>query len=297
MRLTAIDGQLPKIHSMGNLIFDPIWAEREHMSGGCELIHVISGDVTVVMRRKRVAAKPGDTIIVPSQTIHRDDFPMGTKLEVFMVHFRWPWEKEFFSMVPVASLPGLPTPAKDTVSRLVHNLRLEFTAGAPRDDLLTRVRLAEVLLKLLESSLFNSRSRQKSEPAASDYGKQRREWLMSQAKAFIEGNYQRPISLDEVAKHLRVSPYHLSHVFSSESGFLAVRVPHPASHEQGALPAGGGVSHRVRDRLRGGLQQQQLFHQGLPSPLRIPARPPPPPPHAFQEGIALLASSNLRLVR
>jgi len=213
-----IEAQLPMIRSMGNLLFDPVWSERRHMSGENELLHVISGEVTVVMKRHRIAARPGDTLLIPSKTPHRDDFDISSKLEVFMVHFSWPWEKEFFSMVSHAALPALPAPQKEAVAHLVHHLRLDFATGSPQHDLLAKVRLFEILVKILEVALNQDRHR-KTPDAKTDYGRQRREWILGQAKSYIEDNFSRTVSLEEIAKHLRVSPYHLSHIFSAENDF------------------------------------------------------------------------------
>ena len=82
-------GELPEILSMGTMIFDPIWGEKDHVTHSTELLHVVKGNVTLVTGRRRVSAGPGDVLIVPPETPHRDAFDTETGLEVFMVFFRW----------------------------------------------------------------------------------------------------------------------------------------------------------------------------------------------------------------
>ena len=45
------------------------------------------------------------------------------------------------------------------------------------------------------------------------------EQLMAKAKAYVDKNYGKQISLDEVASDLKVSTFYLSHIFSTESDF------------------------------------------------------------------------------
>ncbi len=217
--------QLPVVHSAGKLLFDPVWAEKQHQTPTHELVHVIRGRVQVVMGRQRIAAKPGDTLLIPARTPHRDDFDPTTGLEVFLVFFSWSGAREYFARVPCNRLPLLPEPVKDAVAHLVLQLRHDFAGGAAEDDLLVRVRVGEILLRLLAGVLRSSpaaagRAAPADTAVTGDVAPHtRRQWLMQQAKAFLETNYQRPVALDDIARALRVSPYHLSHVFSAESDF------------------------------------------------------------------------------
>lgn len=204
---------------MGTQLFDPIWAEKRHDTHCCELLHVIRGRVEVVMQRRRIAGKPGDTLLLPAHLPHRDDFDVSAGLEVFMVFFSWQGEKDLFRLVPCHALPGLPEAPKEAIARQILRLRRDFLGGRPRDDLLARVYVLDIITQLLASLL---RQRVTDTPPADgqgDYGRQRRRWLFEQAKAYLETHYQQPVTLDAIARSLRVSPYHLSHVFSAESDF------------------------------------------------------------------------------
>ena len=211
--------QLPLVHSMGVLLFDPIWMEKKHDTHCCELIHVIRGQVEVVLPRQRIAAKPGDTLLIPTHIPHRDCFDISTGLEVFMVFFSWAGEKDFFSLVSYADLPALPEALKETVGRQVLRLRRDFTRGIGSAELLARVTVLEILLQLLADALRQRRHKACDRLGAAEFGRQRRRWLFDQAKLYLEANYRQPVALEDIAKSLQVSPYHLSHVFSAEGNF------------------------------------------------------------------------------
>ena len=215
MKIEAI---LPEIRSMGNLIFDPIWSEKNHKSGSCELIHIISGHVNVIMNRQRISAGPGDTVIIPSKTIHRDDFDISSGLEVFMINFSWKYESDLFSQVSCASLPRMPEPKKESLANLIQHFRHEFISGPVGGSIVARLHLTEILMKLMAANSDGKKKKNVSS-AKTDYGKQRRSWLFDKAKEYLENNYQHPIALEDIATELNVSTYHLSHIFSRESDF------------------------------------------------------------------------------
>ena len=213
-----IESILPEIRSIGNLIFDPIWSEKNHQSGTCELIHIISGHVNVIMNRQRISAGQGDTIIIPAKTMHRDDFDISSGLEVFMIHFSWKYEKDLFSQVSCASLPKMPAPQKESLGNLIQHFRHEFISGPVGGSIVARLHLAEILMRIMSAG-SDKKDKKKKSAAKTDYGKQRRSWLFDKAKEYLENNYQHPIALDDIANDLNVSTYHLSHIFSKESDF------------------------------------------------------------------------------
>jgi AraC-like DNA-binding protein len=213
-----IEAILPEIRSMGNLIFDPIWSEKNHQSGDCELMHIISGHVNVIMNRQRISAGSGDTVIIPSKTVHRDDFDISSGLEVFMIHFRWKYEADLFKQISCYSLPKMPEPQKESLANLIQHFRHEFISGSAGSSIVARMHLCEILMRIMSANP-DVKNKNKKSAAKTDYGKQRRSWLFDKAKEYLENNYQHPIALDDIANELNVSTYHLSHIFSRESDF------------------------------------------------------------------------------
>lgn len=213
----AVFNCLPEVRSLGAMQFDPIWAQKTHVSRLCELIHVIRGHVRVKSSWWRLAGQPGGTILIPTGTAHRDDFNLAEKLEVFMVFFNWKAERDFFAVVTPARLQALSASTRAEVTRLFHHLRMDSGQGTPEDQLVVRAQVAAILMVILRDAL---RARQAgSEREAEDYGQQRREWLIHQTRQFLTAHLHQPISLDRIAQALKVSPFYLSHVFSQETDF------------------------------------------------------------------------------
>ncbi len=145
-----LEEQLPIIHSMGNLIFDPVWAINYHVSGSCELLHVISGTVTLSMKNKKIKALPGNTLLIPFNTRHRDEFDFAEDLKVFMIQFRWKNETDLFSFVSSRALINLSEPKKESLSEMIHSLRNTFSENSTKqNDFLMRVQLCGILIKII----------------------------------------------------------------------------------------------------------------------------------------------------
>ena len=213
-----LEDQLPVIHSMGNLIFDPMWSINRHTSGNCELLHIISGSVALVMNRRKTRAVAGDTMLIPSETVHRDEFDFDEGLKVFMIWFHWPCEKDFFSRLSCGSLIKLSIPKKQSIAKLIQQFRFDFSGGKHKQDFVMRVQLSEILMKILVLS-EQDKKKENSTDEKSETEKQHREWIVAKVKSYLENNYSHPLTLEDIARHANVSAFHLCHIFSDENDF------------------------------------------------------------------------------
>jgi AraC-like DNA-binding protein/mannose-6-phosphate isomerase-like protein (cupin superfamily) len=208
---------LPVVDSMGECIFDPVFAQKNHTTPCCEMFHIIKGQVQLIIGKSRVKAGAGDTLLIPTQVLHRDEFDPKEGLKVFMVFFSWQAEKEYFSCVNNALLQKLPRTVKMDVSRMFDRLRLDRLVDDNVHRLLVRSRVLTILLFLLQECI---RLRQRARIHHRDLsGVQRRQSLMLRAKEYVEAHFLEPVSLNDIARALRVSPFYLSHVFGRESDF------------------------------------------------------------------------------
>ena len=206
--------QLPQVVSMGLMLFDPIWTERVHDSSDCELLHVVSGRMVLEMAGGRFPAGPGDTLLVPPRTAHRDAFDPAQGLEVFFCAFDWPAAGEYFRLVDNRAAAALAAHRKAELAALFDHLRADLAGPGEADRLLARSRVHAVLLLLLQSVCAG-----RAPAGHLSYGRVRRQGLMRRAREYLAAHYTECVSLDAMAAALDVSPYHLSHVFSEESDF------------------------------------------------------------------------------
>ncbi len=204
--------KLPVISSMSERIFDSIWATKDHSQNYCELIHVRKGSFTHLSNAGRFKAEADDCIITPSQTMHRDIFDPIVGLEVFIIFFSWSLEIEYLQCVNNANINQISADTKIAVDRIFDEMRLD-PGGHETDKLVASSRLFTILM-LFYRDIFQSQN-----PDSTDESINRSQWLVNEAKKYLEKHYQQPVKLEDVAENLQVSPFYLSRIFSRESNF------------------------------------------------------------------------------
>ena len=209
---------LPDIISMGLQNFDPIWAINEHSTPTCELLHIVSGSMNLVTPTFRAEAKAGDTLLVPPRTLHRDEFSPELSLEVFYVAFSWPLETAYFDRVTATAPLALSAQRKAELTFLFDGLRGDIAGYTVEDRLMARARVLTILLLIMKEACKtpdNLGEDQRFE-ITSD---KRHEMIVTSAKRYMQKNFSKMISLDDIAAHLGISAYHLSHIFGEKSDF------------------------------------------------------------------------------
>lgn len=205
--------ELPKIRSMSDMIFDPTWAVKDHSTDICELIHVRKGLLCQISAGKKFTAGPGDCVITPRQTIHRDMFDFETGLEVFIIFFDWPFETEFLEHVNNSNINRISANTRTDLNRVFDELRTD-PGGDETDGIVASSRLLTVLMLL-----YRDIWQQQNPSAAPEFTGNKRQWLVNEAKKYLEKHYPQPLKLEDVAASLKVSPFYLSRIFSRESDF------------------------------------------------------------------------------
>jgi AraC-like DNA-binding protein/mannose-6-phosphate isomerase-like protein (cupin superfamily) len=215
--ITRLQGALPVVRSMGNCIFDPIWAQKTHASRDSEMHFVIRGRVCVHTAKWSYTAKAGDLIYIPCKVPHRDEFDLKTGLEVFMIHFKWEMEPEYLKLVSPRALGGLSASARTEIARLFDRLRTKSGKSSDTDRLIAQSYVLTILLIVLSDLCRSQDDFQRTKHGKA--GAQHRQWIMQEARQYLERHYAEPILLDNIAEAIGVSPFYLSHVFSEESDF------------------------------------------------------------------------------
>jgi len=205
----------PTVFSVGTKIYDPIW-RRRHTPSLCELTHILRGEVDLIVGRRHCALRPGDTLIAPAGTPHRDVFDLAQGLQVFMATFDWPPYREYFALVTPCVMRDAPLACKAEVAQIVERLRGDVARGGEGSKLVAGARVYEVLMVYLRQAWL---ARRRGAGGGDSPGQRRRLALMTAAREYLSAHYREGLSLEGIAQALGVSAFHLSHVFSQESDF------------------------------------------------------------------------------
>ncbi len=195
----------------------PHWRDEWHRPWCCEFHYVINGTLALEFRDGRlVAGNTSELLLIPAGVWHRDVYDSDHPPRVFMLFFSWKMEREFWRQLPRDDRQTLRIPANREITSMFSRIQTGLKSGAPLDELVTRVYVQAILLLALR--LCRDAGDAGAHDLLAEAAGVRRRNLMLRAKQYVEQHYREHISLDGVAADLGVSPYHLSHVFSRESG-------------------------------------------------------------------------------
>ena len=214
---------LPAIRYMAGIVYDSFWAEKFHTSYNHEFLHVLSGRIRLIFkegeRQREYFASPGESLIVPAGTLHRDDFDFKKDLKVLYVNFSWD-AVEFFRVFNNSHLARLPQETVTEIKMIAERMRFDSVkAGAGKA--MENARLLNILLLIWqalyaeeenivsEQEYSSAKSKTSSSPAV----------LAGYAKKYLERNFSAQLYLEDVAEHLGISKYHLSRLFHAMTGF------------------------------------------------------------------------------
>lgn len=213
---TSLSGSMPEVRSIGISVWDPIYAVKEHAGSYWEVVHVIRGVVKLHIEDRVFRGKAGDTLLVPADTMHRDEFPLDSEFEVLHIVFQWDDASGLFPQQINADLAGLPLVDKQAARELAFETYDCFKRQRLMWQQITNANLYRLLLFLYSAAHERRNPRAAGEVAGA---RERRRVMIRNAKDYIKANLGKPITLSDIATHLGISAYHLSHIFSEESGF------------------------------------------------------------------------------
>ena len=212
---------MPQITHSQRLFYSHVFAEDFHSDMNNEVIHIIEGRIKLTFESGlEFSGGKNDTLFIPHGVSHRDIFESSKVLEAFHIVFSWDLADQLFAEAKPNCVKYLPEHAQNEIKLLFDMIR---TDNRPINSMLASARLMH-LLGLVWTHVFNQ-----TEP---EHEKDSFSHLTNYAKDYICANFSQNISIEDVAKHLRVSRSTLIRAFkkSSDLSFgsflLAVRMKH-----------------------------------------------------------------------
>lgn len=203
--------QRPQIKSFRILEYDNVYSTCEHKSYHHELLYILEGRMTLHLGENlKFHAIPGDFLLIPSGTPHRDEFPLLKGLRILLVFFEWN-VPEYFQNITNRALINLSYEIRSEAQRRLEFLRARWNNSS--SGLLNASLHLHSILMLFYCDImrFNSDEDSTSLPApAVD--------TMRRVKHFIDQNFNAPISLKDAAVFAGISSSYLSRQFHHEYG-------------------------------------------------------------------------------
>jgi AraC-like DNA-binding protein len=201
--------EIPTIVAMEDGVYEHDFWTKWHTSTVNELIFLMNGLLKITYNNHCNVVAPGEIGLLPADCLHREEFSDKINLETFFIHFNWKHQKEFFSVVNSINLKKLSPGTRFEVHTIINSLR-SITNLNGNNRLLAQARL-NLLLTIIYCDIRTiSGSIEQQEFA-------KRQQLVKRAKSYMNANFSKNISLDDIAEYLKVSKFYVSRIFKAET--------------------------------------------------------------------------------
>ena len=206
---------LPTLLRVETVAVGDVWGERFHTTPSHELIHVLQGTAQIQYRNRAIPVGPGDTLIIPQGTQHRDVRSQGEQYRVLYTFFRWPAGRKIIAQLEPSRLTGIAAGARAHLQMLLKQLEGEYLGEADGAGERMQLILLEVLLALAR---YAHRAGPRVTEARRAMALDRRTKLAEEVQAFITAHCTETISLESLAEQFDVSPFHLCRTYTQAFG-------------------------------------------------------------------------------
>ncbi|MGO4729597.1 helix-turn-helix domain-containing protein [Paenibacillus sp. 2KB_22] len=194
----------------------------DHLHDHYELYYLLSGERIYFIRDRTYRVKAGDLVFVDRNTVHKtlesgmpdhERMVLYLKPELFAAmaistELVEALKEPFCWEIPIIRFPSQVT---EVLERMVSEMVDEMLRPQPGSNLLLRHRAIEVLLQAYRNQHLGRLCSDDREPV-----------LHPKTQAvvrYLNENYQKPLTLPEVAGMFRISPHYLSRLFKQTTGF------------------------------------------------------------------------------
>jgi AraC-like DNA-binding protein len=191
---------------------EPVGHKSYHQHQDTEIFFVEEGKGEFIVGNRPFPVSGGELILINPGTEHETASSIEPRLKGFLLTFH------NFSLSELP--PGFLTPAGDspvlnvkehhfTIIRYLEDLHQEYRECSPGSEEIISSLLTAVVLKIIRFKYAAKESQSTS--------------LSERVKRYIEQNYPIDLSLNDLANHIYISPYHLSHTFKNDVGISPIQ--------------------------------------------------------------------------
>jgi AraC-like DNA-binding protein len=207
--------QMPFLLYAGRIANEPEWTFPSHKHDElCEIIYISEGEGDFIIDNHSYKAQKGDILVYNRGIIHDEKSNPQKPL------------KTYFSGIGDLSIKGLadgfliPSHLAPVIHADKYSYKIENYFSNIFEECSSQVLGFEIISRHLLVSLIILIIRITT--ATEDLALNSPDSLGYRIKEYIDKNYTRDISLDDIANHLYLSPYYISHIFKREVGLSTI---------------------------------------------------------------------------
>ena len=201
----------PRLLYVGSLDKHGGWTEEPHSHGFLEIIFITDGKGKITVDNKNYQVKKGDLLIYNSGVTHCEKSNETDPMEILFIAYD---KLEITNLPPNSLLPESYGPIFHT-EEMYDVFHRYFTALITEFELKERfyMEICQNISRTLIMYIFRLINRTENASALLD-----KSMTMETVLAYIDENFKRKLTLDEIAEKCYTSKYYLSHLFTRFQG-------------------------------------------------------------------------------
>lgn len=192
--------------------------QPSHMHPYYEIFYLLNGDCTFFLDHNIYKLSRGDLVIVPAGTIHKSTFPVKGYSDRFVICFKEKslnWIKEVIGEAMVkdclqVEIISIPEKRRDYVEAIINKMIFENEGQDILSPAFIRISLIELLLFIIRCQRFENN-------VVKEIDVDNR--LIQEVATYIYDNYNKKLSLNDMALRFHISKSYLSKKFKRVTGF------------------------------------------------------------------------------
>lgn len=190
---------------LGCFFYEPGYWRSRIQYNSFLLMYIIKGACQVLLPDKPLqTAAAGQVVLIDCYVPHEYGFNCET--EVAWIHFDGLLARNFYELISSRHgnilSPSNPFPITNGFDQLLHT----FRASKPQKEDV----FSEILTQMLNSLLHTSPSSE---------NKLSHSKIVEKSRAYINEHFSEPLTLEQIARNVNMSPFHFSRVFTAQTGF------------------------------------------------------------------------------
>lgn len=205
----------PRVVAMTHIYDEPSWKYASHRHKDlCELVYVTSGKGIYIIDNKKYEVREGHMIVVNQKTVHSEESVLEDPLCMYCVgiadiHLQGLSEN---TIIPNGISPVVDFAEKGKFAQYCMEILWNSCVNVTRNSYAICEAMVHALISMIDDEICH----------LPIYDEIKTQSLASSIQEYIDDNFDKPITLDTIAKAFYVSTDYLSHVMKYETGFSPI---------------------------------------------------------------------------
>lgn len=193
----------------------------DHYHNHYEIYYQLSGERYYFIKDRSYYIKKGDIVVIDMLELHKTSFAGAVEYERMLINFKKEYLSDYINCMkglnplevfrkPI-NIYSLTLAERNYIEQLLYRMKDEFEKRSEGYDTYLKISLIELLILL-------SRSSEKMKNQSMEYPSALHKKI-SQIASYINSNYSKQLTLNQVAEIFKVSPYYFCRTFKEVTGF------------------------------------------------------------------------------